>query len=104
MNLNKLFLDYCKDKNLEINESQVNVLKLINEFYNSNFKSFSLLKFFFKKIKKTGFYLQGDVGVGKTMILNFFFEKFDKSKRRLHFNEFMITIMILFFKIKIIKK
>ena len=91
MNLNKLFLDYCKDKNLEINENQINVVKSINEFYHSNFKSFSLINIFSKKIKKSGFYLQGDVGVGKTMILNFFYEKFDKSKQRLHFNEFMIN-------------
>ena len=32
----------------------------------------------------------GDVGVGKTMILNFFFDKLNEKKMRLHFNEFMI--------------
>ena len=38
-----------------------------------------------------GFYLQGDVGVGKTMILNFFYENFNQTKQRFHFNEFMIS-------------
>ena len=37
-----------------------------------------------------GFYLVGDVGVGKTMILNFFFKEISERKLRLHFNEFMI--------------
>ena len=32
----------------------------------------------------------GDVGVGKTMILNLFFNELKKKKLRLHFNEFMI--------------
>ena len=32
----------------------------------------------------------GDVGVGKTMILNFFFDQLKEKKMRLHFNEFMI--------------
>ena len=34
--------------------------------------------------------MHGDVGVGKTMLLNFFFDNLDKKKQRLHFNEFMI--------------
>ena len=104
MNFNKLFLDYCKNKSLEINESQIDIVKSINNFYHSNFKNFSLLSFFSKKIKKPGFYLQGDVGVGKTMILNFFYEKFYKSKQRLHFNEFMLIFHDFVFENKDNKK
>ena len=48
-------------------------------------------RIFKPKNYKPGFYLFGDVGVGKTMILNFFFEEFKKKKLRLHFNEFMLT-------------
>jgi len=44
-----------------------------------------------KSDKKLGFYLQGDVGVGKTMLLNFFFDHLDILKQRMHFNEFMIS-------------
>jgi len=51
-----------------------------------------------------GFYLQGDVGVGKTMILNFFYENFNQSKQRLHFNEFMISFHDFIFKNKDNKK
>ena len=49
-----------------------------------------LIKFLKKKNSKLGFYLVGDVGVGKTMILNFFFKEISERKLRLHFNEFMI--------------
>ena len=73
MNLKKLFLDYCKKNNLEINSDQLDIIELLKKFYNSNFKKTLLKKIFLKKNLKTGFYLQGDVGVGKTMILNFFF-------------------------------
>tara|TARA_S200000501_G_C20736460_1_gene705288 strand:+ start:1 stop:927 length:927 start_codon:yes stop_codon:yes gene_type:complete len=48
-------------------------------------------KIFKKKNYKQGFYLVGDVGVGKTMILNFFFNQLKEKKLRLHFNEFMIN-------------
>ena len=91
MNLKKLFLKNCKNKELEINDNQINIIELINKFYQDNFnKSFFLNLFYPKKIKK-GFYLYGDVGVGKTMLLNFFYNNFNQSKQRLHFNEFMIN-------------
>ena len=91
MNLKKLFLKNCKNKELEINDNQINIIELINKFYQDNFnKSFFLNLFYPKKIKK-GFYLYGDVGVGKTMILNFFYKNFNQSKQRLHFSEFMIN-------------
>jgi cell division protein ZapE len=38
-----------------------------------------------------GFYLHGDVGVGKTMILDFFFKQLEIKKIKVHFNEFMIS-------------
>ena len=47
-----------------------------------------------------GFYLHGGVGVGKTMILNFFYTNFDKIKQRFHFNEFMISFHDFVFKNK----
>ena len=74
MNFKKLFLNYCKDRDLEINEGQVNIVELIDKFYQINFNNSFLKKLFSKKSKKLGFYLQGDVGVGKTMILNLFYE------------------------------
>ena len=63
----------------------------LNHFYNLNFNKSFLKKIFSKKILSSGFYLQGDVGVGKTMILNFFFDQVDERKLRKHFNEFMLN-------------
>jgi cell division protein ZapE len=91
MNFKKLFLDYCNNKKLEKNDNQINILENINNFYHANFNNFFLINLFSKKNNKVGFYLYGDVGVGKTMILNFFYENFDQTKQRLHFNEFMIN-------------
>ena len=51
-----------------------------------------LKKLLGKKQSKLGFYLYGDVGVGKTMLLNFFYEFLSEKKIRLHFNEFMIEV------------
>ena len=91
MNFKKIFISYCKDNNLEINNDQVSIIKLIDKFYQLNFNISFLSDLFSRKKNIPGFYLQGDVGVGKTMILNFFYENFDYSKQRLHFNEFMIS-------------
>ena len=91
MNLNKLFLNHCKKNNLEVNHNQIDIIEELNKFYNLNFNKSFLKKIFSKKNLKSGFYLQGDVGVGKTMILNFFYENIKFTKQRLHFNEFMIS-------------
>ena len=89
-NLNNLFLDYCKTNSFEVNQAQLDVINQLSQF-KDNYINTSLLKFFSKeKEKKLGIYLHGDVGVGKTMLLNFFFDNLDKKKQRLHFNEFMI--------------
>jgi cell division protein ZapE len=100
MNLNKLFQNNCKKNNLEINSNQLYVIKELNLFYSQNFNNSLLKKIFTKQNSKTGFYLQGDVGVGKTMILNFFYNNFNKTKQRFHFNEFMIGFHDFVFKNK----
>ncbi len=89
-NLNKDFLNYCNEKNLEINQNQINLIVNLENFYNKNFRSY-FSKLFKKNEIRKGFYLFGDVGVGKTMILNFFFEKIKQKKIKLHFNEFMLN-------------
>ena len=88
-NLKSNFINYCKDNKFKINKNQINVVDLLIKFYIDCFKKSFFLKFISKK-KKLGFYLFGDVGVGKTMLLNFFFDYLDIPKQRLHFNEFMI--------------
>ena len=104
MNLKKLFINYCNNKNLEINDNQIKIIEKINKFYKTNFNNIFLLKLFLKKNYKKGFYLQGDVGVGKTMILNFFYENLKVSKQRFHFNEFMINFHNFIFQNKDNKK
>jgi len=91
MNLKELFLNQCSNKKLEINNDQVHIVNLLNKFYQENFNKSFYSNLFFKNKDKNGFYLYGDVGVGKTMILNFFYDKFNQTKQRLHFNEFMIN-------------
>ena len=91
MNLKKLFLDHCKINKYEINQNQLNIIKNIKNFYLENFNSKIFSKIFKKNNNKLGFYLVGDVGVGKTMILNFFFNLLKEKKLRLHFNEFMVN-------------
>tara|TARA_Y100001970_G_C14215501_1_gene849420 strand:+ start:801 stop:1853 length:1053 start_codon:yes stop_codon:yes gene_type:complete len=90
LNLEEKFTSYCNLKNLELNPNQIIIIKKLNNYYNDNFKN-SFLNFFSKKNLKKGFYLYGGVGVGKTMILDFFFNLFDIKKKRLHFNEFMLN-------------
>mgnify|MGYP001162999417 FL=1 len=91
MNLNQLFQNHCKKNNLEINSNQLNLINELNNFYNLNFNKSFLKKIFSKDSSKPGFYLHGDVGVGKTMVLNFFFDQVGERKLRKHFNEFMLN-------------
>jgi len=90
MNLKKLFINHCEDQQYEINQNQLDIINYLRIYYSENFTQSFFSKFFKKKENKLGFYLVGDVGVGKTMILNFFFNELEEKKLRLHFNEFMI--------------
>jgi cell division protein ZapE len=99
MNLKRSFLTYCEEKQLEINKSQFGIIENLQNYYIQNFKQ-SIFNKFFKKKNKLGFYLVGDVGVGKTMILNFFFDTLKEKKLRLHFNEFMINFHDFIFQIR----
>ena len=90
MNLKKEFLEFCKEKKFEINKDQLKIIDYLSDYHKENFKQNLFINFFKKKSIKPGFYLVGDVGVGKTMILNFFFDRLNEKKIRLHFNEFMI--------------
>ena len=82
MNLNKSFLKHCQNHQFEINPNQVEIVNSLSNYYIENFKQNLLKKIFFKKFKKLGYYLVGDVGVGKTMILDFFYENLKFKKQR----------------------
>jgi cell division protein ZapE len=102
-NLKKDFSNYCKINKFKINNNQIRIIELLVKFYISCFEK-SFFSFFKNKNKKLGFYLFGDVGVGKTMLLNFFYENLDIPKQRLHFNEFMINFHDFFHTHKEAKK
>tara|TARA_A100000164_G_C21189338_1_gene444279 strand:+ start:273 stop:494 length:222 start_codon:yes stop_codon:yes gene_type:complete len=73
MNLKKLFLNHCEVNQYEINQDQLNIIENLKKFYLNHFYQTIISKIFKKNNNKLGFYLVGDVGVGKTMILDFFF-------------------------------
>jgi len=90
--LKNKFLEYCINKKFQQNNEQISALDLIIGFYKkSGITKIKFFNFFTKTDNKLGFYLHGDVGVGKTMLLNFFFDYLKISKQRMHFNEFMIN-------------
>ncbi len=91
MNLENLFKSFCKKNNLEINVYQLAIIDQLKSFYKLNFNQSIFNKLFSKIDLKPGFYLYGGVGVGKTMILNFFFNLVEDKKLRQHFNEFMLS-------------
>ena len=72
---------------LSFDEKQLDLLKKLDEIaegITSNSKSW-----FSNKTTK-GLYIRGDVGRGKTQIMDIFFENLDiKKKKRLHFHRFM---------------
>ena len=100
MNLKKSFFKHCEKNQFEVNKNQLDIIENLHNFYRENFNQSYLIKFFKKKNRKFGFYLVGEVGVGKTMILNFFFNQLKEKKLRLHFNEFMINFHDFVFKNK----
>ena len=89
-NFEEKFKLYCNSENLEINQNQIIVIKKLQNYFNKNFKKL-FLNFLSKQDSKKAFYIFGDVGVGKTMILDFFYNQIKEKKRRLHFNEFMLN-------------
>ena len=90
--MKNVFLEYCSNNKFQQNKEQINTLDLIINFYEqSGVQKNKFFKLFGNKDNKLGFYLSGDVGVGKTMLLNFFFDNLKIPKQRMHFNEFMIN-------------
>ena len=88
MNLKSSFKEFCKQNKFELNSQQFEIIDLLDRFLNYNE---SFLSRIFKKRKKLCFYLHGKVGVGKTMLLDFVYNKLEIKKHRQHFNEFMIN-------------
>tara|TARA_B100001121_G_scaffold69348_1_gene61333 strand:- start:297 stop:1337 length:1041 start_codon:yes stop_codon:yes gene_type:complete len=87
INFKKQFEEYCKLNKFEKNEKQIEVVNSFEKFLKIKKNSLLFLK---NKNFKSCFYLYGNVGVGKTMILNFVYDNVKVNKMKNHFNEFMI--------------
>ena len=85
--LQNSFSEFCKKNKFEINKKQTEILNTLEKFILPGNK---LLNFFSKK-NYGCFYLYGNVGVGKTMIANFVYDRVNLKKTKFHFNEFMIN-------------
>ena len=90
MDLQKSFINYCLEEKLQIHENQKKTINILTKFYKDSKFGFFSFFFSFNKLQKKALYLYGEVGVGKTMILDFFYKRINVSKQRFHFNEFMI--------------
>ena len=86
--LQNSFSEFCNKNKFEINKKQIEILNSLEKFI---FPRNKLLNFFSKKEDLTCFYLYGSVGVGKTMIANFVYDRINLKKTKFHFNEFMIN-------------
>jgi len=88
LHLQDSFIKFCNKNSFEKNNQQIEVVDLLDQFL---YPKKTFFKTFFKNKDKFCFYLYGNVGVGKTMILNFIYDQLKIEKKKLHFNEFMIS-------------
>ena len=88
MSLQDSFKEFCRQNKFEINSQQKEIIYLLEKFLTHKE---TFLSSFFQKKEKFCFYLYGNVGVGKTMLLNFVYDRLEMKKQRQHFNEFMIS-------------
>ena len=50
MNLKKLFLEHCENKQYEINQNQIDIISNLKDYYKNNFNQSFLNKILKKKI------------------------------------------------------
>ena len=75
------------------NNEQLDLVEKFEEFDAIIKQDKTLLKKLFSKTPaQLGYYIHGDVGVGKTMICNEFYQFLDIKKKKTHFNKFMIEV------------
>ena len=89
----KSYKRMCANEEIENNPKQEDLVNKLSEFLIVNDKNLLRQIFSYKREKnnKNCFYIHGKVGVGKTLIMDISFDNFNsKSKKRIHFHEFMI--------------
>ena len=80
MSLQDSFEEFCRQNKFEINSQQKEIIYLLEKFL---IHKETFLSSFFQKKEKFCFYLYGNVGVGKTMLLNFVYDRLEMKKQRL---------------------
>ncbi len=87
------FESFCKKNSIKKNSEQLDLVEKFDEFHAIiNDDKTILKKIFSKSPQKLGYYVYGDVGVGKTMICNEFYQYVEIKKKKTHFNKFMIEV------------
>ena len=102
LNITEAFKKYTKKHSLQKNINQEDLIKTLDTLTEQLKPSFlkSVAGIFSSK-KPKGFYLYGDVGAGKTMIVNFFLEYLNYPRvLKTHFNKFMVDIHNKLHKLK----
>lgn len=100
-NLKDKFLEFSTLHQLDSDKRQVEMVEFLESFLDVINKETNpnLLRRLVSKVMRPssrihrGAYIWGDVGRGKSMIMNFFFESIETSKKlKMHFHEFMLKI------------
>lgn len=98
-----LLIQYEKkvlNKNITLDQKQILIIEKFQLIYDQITKKYTIknivnnLFIFRKKIEKYGIYLWGDVGGGKTFLMNLFYKTLPLSikKKRIHFHALMLEI------------
>jgi cell division protein ZapE len=85
----KIYLEQVQAGKLTLHPEQQAVLEYLTQVRERLVKSRKFLRLIPKKRSATGLYLWGGVGIGKTLIMDLFFESLPIPKLRLHLHAFM---------------
>jgi len=94
LKISQAFKKFSKKQGLIPNNAQVELVKNLESLIKDSKPSLlSSLGNIFSNKKPKGFYLYGDIGSGKTMIINLFLDQFENLKvYKVHFNKFMVDV------------
>lgn len=85
----KIYLEQVQAGKLTFNPEQQAVLEYLTQVREQLVNSRKFLRFIAPKNSPTGLYLWGGVGIGKTLMMDLFFESLPVPKLRLHLHAFM---------------